>query len=497
MIGVVKHTVEGDALCHEWSKGDARYDPGQTQKKIDRWTKGPTLCSTFREISDARCQGCPQRCKSPIQLGHADDADPMKVAIQELDLRYFVARVGGNVLVFDEEDQNIPTDAMRFTAFQQLHAGRKINGKSVAAAWLNSSGRRTYGSLVFDPSGSRDKDSYNTWSGLAVEPKPGQCSKILTHIRDIWCSGYAAQFEYVLNWLALLVQKPWIKPEVALVLKSREGTGKTMIVRMLLSIFGAYGFTTSHKEQVAGRFSGHLFDKVLVVLEEAFFAGDHAAVAAAKALVTNSMLGYEAKGKDAFSAPNYAHVITLTNNDWAVPAGEDARRWAVLDVSEARMGDHAYFRELSAEIDNGGTAALLDYLMKVDLGDFNARALPRTEGLHAQRAETLERTDPVAAFLMRALSEGEFPVDGGAVAWANEISAAELQENYALAAKGVRNAPPYDVAAKRLRRLLPAGALTKVRKAQNGDRFFHYRLPDLKTAQEYFNTVTGVDPCAI
>ena len=171
----------------------------------------------------------------------------MKVAMRELDLRYFVARVGGNVLVFDEEDENVLTGAMRFTAFQQLHAGRKINSKPVATAWLTSSGRRTYGSLVFDPSGSCDKDSYNTWRGLAVEPKPGQCGKILAHIRDIWCSGDAAQFEYVLKWMALLVQKPWVKPEVALVLKSREGTGKTIIVQMLLKLFGTHGFTTAKR----------------------------------------------------------------------------------------------------------------------------------------------------------------------------------------------------------------------------------------------------------
>jgi hypothetical protein len=103
--------------------------------------------------------------------------------------------------------------------------------------------------------------------------------------------------------MALLVQKPWVKPEVALVLKSREGTGKTIIAQMLLKIFGPHGFTTAQKERVAGRFSGHLFDKVLVVLEEAFFAGDPAAVTTAKALITNPTFGYEAKGKDASLRP--------------------------------------------------------------------------------------------------------------------------------------------------------------------------------------------------
>ena len=59
-LGVIKYTSESEEFCHERSKGDARYDAEETQKKIDRWTKGPTLCSTFREISDAKCQGCPR-----------------------------------------------------------------------------------------------------------------------------------------------------------------------------------------------------------------------------------------------------------------------------------------------------------------------------------------------------------------------------------------------------------------------------------------------------
>ena len=87
-------------------------------------------------------------------------------------------------------------DAMTFTAFRQFHAGHQIKGKSVATEWLSSPGRRTYSSLVFDPSGSCPAGNYNTWRGLAVEPREGECGKILAHIRDVLCGGDAAQFEY-------------------------------------------------------------------------------------------------------------------------------------------------------------------------------------------------------------------------------------------------------------------------------------------------------------
>ena len=42
---------------------------------------------------------------SPIQLGHPDDADPLERRMQELNLQHFVAKVGGGVFVFDEEEQ--------------------------------------------------------------------------------------------------------------------------------------------------------------------------------------------------------------------------------------------------------------------------------------------------------------------------------------------------------------------------------------------------------
>lgn len=489
-IGTIKHTMEGETLCHEWSKGDPRYNREETQRKIDGWVTGPALCKTFAKIADAKCHECDQNCRSPIRLGYPE-ASNYDDNLYEFNLRYFVAKIGGSVYVFDTEEKDLLSTGMSFTAFGQFHAGNKF-----AKEWLKSTQRRTYDALIFDPSSRNDRNSFNTWKGLTVSPRMGSCKKILKHIRHVWCGGDRDQYKYVLRWLALLVQKPWIKPEVALVLRSREGTGKTIIVEMLLKIFGMHGFTTAQKEQVAGRFNGHLFDKVLVVLEEAFFAGDPAAVAATKALVTNATLGYEAKGKDAISAPNYAHVITITNHDWAVPAGGDARRWMVLDVSDRRKGDHAYFEVLAHEIDNGGTEAFLAYLLALDLSGWNPRVLPESVGLKEQQVQTMQRSDPVAAWVLNALSEGAFVTKDGSLEWAEEISSSDLQESYVAATARSRYAPPFHVAAKRLRGLLPPGSLTKLRKGGHTSRYFSYQLPDLDQARRYFKEITGVDPCA-
>lgn len=92
-IGVIKHTVEGEELCHEWSKGDPRYDEAQTQEKIDRWETGPTTCETFASVNPHVCSGCKYKDKvtSPIQLGYVAQVEapeleqPKDVATETVD----------------------------------------------------------------------------------------------------------------------------------------------------------------------------------------------------------------------------------------------------------------------------------------------------------------------------------------------------------------------------------------------------------------------------
>jgi hypothetical protein len=76
MIGVVKFSVEGADLAHEWSCGYADYSPEETQQKYDRYEgTGPTLCSTFERLNPAACAACPHRGKTntPLTLGRLTD----------------------------------------------------------------------------------------------------------------------------------------------------------------------------------------------------------------------------------------------------------------------------------------------------------------------------------------------------------------------------------------------------------------------------------------
>ncbi len=73
-IQLMTHSIEGDELIHEWSKGYAGYSEAETEQKIQQirsQSLGPTLCSTFESRNPGGCETCPFRGKisSPVQLG--------------------------------------------------------------------------------------------------------------------------------------------------------------------------------------------------------------------------------------------------------------------------------------------------------------------------------------------------------------------------------------------------------------------------------------------
>jgi hypothetical protein len=53
---VVAFAEGSDALAHEWSRRDSRYNPDETQKKLDERRgnqTGASLCKQFHEDCDA------------------------------------------------------------------------------------------------------------------------------------------------------------------------------------------------------------------------------------------------------------------------------------------------------------------------------------------------------------------------------------------------------------------------------------------------------------
>ena len=80
-----------------------------------------------------------------------------------------------------------------------------------------------------------------------------------------------------------------------------------------------------------------------------------------------------------------------TNEDWAIPAGHDERRFFALLVSDVHKQDEAHFKALRDEMCNGGVAAFLYEMRRRPVTEEAVRNRPKTEELRTWQNQSLTR----------------------------------------------------------------------------------------------------------
>lgn len=351
--------------------------------------------------------------------------------LRELNDRFFiVGDYGGRCVVVEEYDtrdkeyanygvQRRDDFAARFE-HRPIEVGKKT--LKLGKWWLGHPKARRFDRIVFSPGGTVGEGCYNLWRGFAVEPREGDCSRFLEHVRENVAGEYA---EWLLNWMARAVQQPGEPAEVAVVLRGNRGVGKSFFARQFGSLFGPHFIAISNARHLVGHFNSHLEDCVVLLADEAFYAGDKRHESVLKALVTERSLTIERKGYDLRQTRNHLHLVLCSNDAWVVPAGLDERRFLVLDVARTHQRDTAYFGRIAEEMERGGREALLHFLLERDLSGWDFRQAPDTATLTDQKLRSLA---PVQRAVFDALATGAHPlalVDGESVfvvteQWASE-----------------------------------------------------------------------------
>ena len=464
------------------------------QRAVDRaWNRNPEPrdpSALFPELED-------DEARALIGL---DEIDPVTV---RLNRHFAVVRHAGKTLTAEfKTDGSIALGGVE--DLHTLYANDVVpsrDGRRMEAAskrWLTDPARREYrGGIVFDPSGRAPAGALNLWTGWAIEPDPAaSCDLILAHIRDVICNGGADHYRYVIGWLADLVQNPGRKPGVALVLKGGKGAGKDTLGEVMTQIVGTRHVAHVDKpELLVARFNAHFATALMVHVEEAYWPGSPDKRGTLQALITSPTMTMEQKGIDAVPVDSYVRLFMTTNEEWAVPASHDERRYAVFDVSGERIGDRDYFDSLHAEIDNGGAAGFLAYLMALDLSGFSVRDVPQTGALRDQKIAGLRGFD---RWWFDLLHEGVLPGGGGfddEGDWTARFVAVErgaLRASYENFVKNERHgggAVTREQFSKRLRAVVPE--IEDVRPRTNGGRTWCYRLPPIPICREGFNRWLG------
>ena len=335
-----------------------------------------------------------------------DIADPTLLPtgdkrLDSMNARYFVDQEGGKAFVgtFEYERGRQKLVLLRFADFKSLLMNKRVDvgdkTMPLGTWWLLQPKRRQYAGLTFHPgNNARVIDGkLNLWRDWAFQPQPGDWTKLRDHIWIVVASRKKEVFNYVMNWLAWCVQHPDERAEVVLVMQGKRGAGKGTVANAMCKLLGQHALQISSAEHLVGRFNGHLRDTVLLFADEAYWPGNKGAEGTIKRLVTEPTIFIEAKGRDGVEVPNLLHVMMASNEDWVVPAGERERRYFVLKVNDDKLQDHAWFKAINEQLENGGYGAMLHDLLHHELGDFHSRQLPKCNDLTSQQALSLGPLD--------------------------------------------------------------------------------------------------------
>ena len=365
-------------------------------------------------------------------------------AIDDMNEQYAMVLLGSKVAIMKRtKDTMYDRDRMDFMALADFRAwlsnkfvmtssGDKTKAVPMSEYWMKSKGRLTYDQVVFSPEGDVP-GALNLWQGFPLEPKKGDCSLFLDHVRRNICRYEDELYDWVMNFMADMFQRPAKRPGVALVLRGKQGTGKGIFARQIMDLTYPHSIQVSHARHLVGNFNSHLRDVLFVFADEAFYAGDKSHAGVLRGMITEPDINIELKGKDVFSVRNYIRLVIASNERWVVPAGMDERRFAVLDVGEEDKQNRDFFGDMLNQMDNGGREALMYELLERDITNMSMK-IPQTAALAEQKVIT---ASPIEQWFLTRLIEGDIaPRAMGnmkipeSVAWPDWIVKDAMYEDY-------------------------------------------------------------------
>lgn len=314
------------------------------------------------------------RDAGPIPAGSAlneggGEAMPCRLTVDEAAARYWGTYGFGGKVLFDEVERRIvhKDDVLNLLPDQGWGQLKNHPAWRVARDW----------EIGFDPGQTDPVIRCNLFGGWPTVPRQGRCDMLLEllfyqcsrepNARDI--------YQWVLKWLAYPIKNPGAKMHSAIVIHGPQGTGKNRFFEAYGKIYGPY-FRVLGQEALEDKFNADWAEKKLFIVgDEVLARGEMFHIKnRLKGFVTSETIRVNPKNVAAHNEKNCMNIVFLSNERQPIVLENDDRRHCVIWAPP--KPDDGFFAEINDEIDNGGIAALHDYLLKLDLGDFRPWTKP-------------------------------------------------------------------------------------------------------------------------
>lgn len=300
---------------------------------------------------------------------------------------------------------------MTWSAKEQEYVPEK---KGFMLEWLADNNRREYERFDFIPPPLVcPKNVYNLFTGFMyntykVEPD-NNIDIFLNHIRLLSGDEQTEEvYDYVLNYLAHLIQKPAELPKTALLFKSVEGIGKNIFFDNVGRNILGYKYTlcTAKADDIIGKFN-MLDKKFLVTWNECSGRDTQKEQEQIKEKITEPMVTWEEKGKQKIDMKNVMRLIFFTNNNNPIKPSPTDRRMMVIECSN-NIPSPEYFKELYDALNNKAQLlGFINFLKKRDLTNWQPPRDRVLTGFHEElSSKSVPHFDKFIIYFIKRDGEG-------------------------------------------------------------------------------------------
>jgi hypothetical protein len=362
-----------------------------------------------------------------------------------------------------------------------------VNIKVEFTNFINNPGTHVYNEVAFSPL-STPASTLNYWIEPSIKPLKGDWFVIQEFLHTVICNNNVKLNDYLIHYMAHMLQQPQQKPGVMIVLLSGQGEGKGTFFKILGRIWSRTTLQVCDINEVIGQFNAALERNYVVCMDEALFAGDKKSLDKLKSLVTEPKCRIEQKHQPSRSIDSYHRFFASSNHDHFVHVDKDDRRFLFIRLSSVHKQDQLYFGALNNALDDDAViAAMMHDLRKIDLTGFNIRKRPLTEEHLSQRLQSLGGFE---RYWHEVLQSGMFD---GCSDWDKFrfISTTSLIDKYKVYDKNAGRYNPIQEQqiVSTLKSICPSAI--KVRKKMLGKQERGFDLPDIKLARREFEIMLG------
>jgi hypothetical protein len=246
-----------------------------------------------------------------------------------------------------------------FKTITKIYKYEEVNNNRIYTAsifdkWIEDEDKRQYKKINFIPNLKLNNDEYfNTFTGFDAEfidfdnyKYNEECINIFKDHIGLLTNYNEKSINYVLNYIADMIQNTDKLPAIAMLFKSKQGFGKDLFLDILQTIIGhKYFFRTADLNEVFGSFNSTIKDKIILQLNEVDGKDGFAMKEKLKNLITEEYTNINEKKIKQYKQNNYLRIFIMSNNINPIEISHDDRRFVVFKA-HFKKPNREYFNKL-------------------------------------------------------------------------------------------------------------------------------------------------------